>query len=61
MLKCISEDIEKTVHHALSVASVLGGHYKKTDEVRVKWDSLVTEMQKLRKSIPAEIRKNISN
>ena len=54
--KSISEEIEKTVHYGLLVRSSLHGHFRKHDEVRIRWEKMMDEMLSLRSVIPEEIQ-----
>jgi len=58
--KRISEEIEKAFSHGWNVKSSLHGCFKKDDSIRIEWDKMMSEMTRLRSSIPAEISKRIS-
>jgi len=59
--KRISEEIEKAFEHGWAVKSSLHGCFNKSDSIRQEWDNMMDEMTRLRESIPAEIKKRISN
>src|SRR5438552_3137433 len=60
-LKQISEDIETAIHSVLIARSTISSHFRKTNPIRVEWELVVNGMLKLRRSIPSEIKKRISN
>jgi hypothetical protein len=56
----IEEEIDKTFDHAWFAKGVLSRHFKQTDKVCSEWEELIRLVTRLRKEIPAEI-KRVSN